>query len=96
MKQILHLAADFDKPELLKSMVEKLVMRRNESKPQNMDIRKEHEALETSSTEAYVCGAISMDEEGEHLKIPFDSSFLFTCLKGYNGAYEVTWSASLS
>ena len=27
MKQTLHIEADFDKPELLKSMVEKLVMR---------------------------------------------------------------------
>ena len=29
MKQILHIEADFDKPELLKNMVEELVTRKN-------------------------------------------------------------------
>lgn len=96
MKQILHIAADFDKPELLKSMVEKLALRRNEANRKNKISPVEHEALETSSTEAYVCGSISMDDEGEQIKMPFDSSFLFTCIKSFNGSYEVTWSSSLS
>lgn len=96
MKQILHIAADFDKPELLKSMVEKLVLRRTETNRKQAIAPIEHEALDTSSTEAFVCGSISIDDEGDHVKIPFDSSFLFTCIKGIGGQYEVTWSASLS
>ncbi len=95
MKQTLHIEADFDKPELLKDMVEKLVIRNSEKniirKPVN------HEALDISSTEAYVCGSISMDdEEGNKIKLAFDGSFLFSCIRGINGGYEVTWSSSLS
>ncbi len=96
MKQTLHIEADFDKPELLKSMVEKLVIRRNESnKPFTVSPR-HHKALETSSTEAYVCGSVSMNDNETVFKMSFDSSFLFTCIKESNKQYEVTWSMSLS
>ncbi len=95
MKQNLHIEADFDKPELLKDMVEKLVIRHNEKN--NTPKRTDHEALDISSTEAYVCGSLSIDdEEGNKIKLAFDGSFLFSCIKGINGSYEVTWSSSLS
>ena len=96
MKQILHIEADFDKPELLKSMVEKLVMRRNESNNSNQVSPFQHKALETSSTEAYVCGSVSLNDDETVIKMPFESSFIFTCIKGSNKLYEVTWSMSLS
>ena len=96
MKQILHIEADFDKPELLKSMVEKLVMRRNESNKPFTVTPLHHKAIETSSTEAYVCGSVSINEDETAIKMPFDSSFIFTCIKGANKLYEVTWSMSLS
>jgi len=96
MKQILHIEADFDKPELLKSMVEKLVMRRNESNNPFTVSPLHHKALETSSTEAYVCGSVSLNDDETVIKMPFDSSFIFTCTKGSNNLYEVTWSMSLS
>lgn len=95
MKQTLHIEADFDKPELLKDMVEKLVIKHNEKNIVERPIN--HEALDISSTEAYVCGSISIDdEEGNKIKLAFDGSFLFSCIKGINGSYEVTWSSSLS
>jgi hypothetical protein len=92
MKQTLQIMADFDKPDLLKDMVEKLVSRRSDKRPSLSD----RETIETSSTEAYVCGTISLNEEENVIRLPFDSSFLFSCIRGINGEYEVTWSASLS
>jgi len=96
MKQILHIEADFDKPELLKSMVEKLVIRKTESNKPFSVSPQHHKALETSSTEAYVCGSVSINDEENDIKMPFDSSFIFTCIKESNKQYEVTWSMSLS
>jgi hypothetical protein len=96
MKQQIHIEADFDKPELLKSMVEKLVTRHTEKNSVRRISPLKHESLDTSSTEAYVSGTISMSEGSSDLKIHFDSSFLFTCIKRNNSLYEVTWSVSLS
>ncbi len=96
MKQILHIEADFDKPELLKSMVEKLVMRRTESNKPSTGSPLHHKAIETSSTEAYVCGSVSLNDDESVIRMPFDSSFIFTCIKGSNNLYEVTWGMSLS
>ena len=96
MKQILHIEADFDKPELLKSMVEKLVIRPNQTAYHDRRVTKGHEALDISSTEAYVCGSISLNDDVNDIKVPFDSSFIFSCIKGKGKLYEVTWSASLS
>ena len=96
MKQTVHIEADFDKPDLLKSMVEKLVMKPNHSAYHPAKVSKGHESLDISSTEAYVCGTISIDEEGNNIRSPFDSSFLFTCTKGRKNLFEVTWSSSLS
>lgn len=96
MKQTVHIEADFDKPELLKSMVEKLVMKPNHSAYHPEKVSKGHESLDISSTEAYVCGTISIDEVGNIIRSPFDSSFLFTCTKGRKNLFEVTWSSSLS
>ena len=88
MKQTLQIRVDFDKPALLQDVVEKLVSKPNTafSLP----------ALETASTEAYVFGTISMEEEGETLNIPFDGSFLFTCIRITESDFELTWSCSLS
>ena len=96
MKQTVHIEADFDKPDLLKSMVEKLVMKPNHLAYHPAKVSKGHESLDISSTEAYVCGTISIDEEGNTIRSPFDSSFLFTCTKGRKNLFEVTWSSSLS
>lgn len=96
MKQTVRIEADFDKPELLKLMVEKLVMKPNHSAYHAAKVSKGHESLNISSTEAYVCGTISIDEQGNIIRSPFDSSFLFTCTKGRKNIFEVTWSMSLS
>jgi hypothetical protein len=36
------------------------------------------------------------DHTEEPVKIPFGSSFVFTCIRGYEGEFELKWSSSLS
>jgi hypothetical protein len=95
MKKSLHLSTTFDQPDLLEDLVEKLAGRRydigfgKEKMPLNF------EALETSSTETYVSGTISLMDNNEKINIPFITSFLFTCTKGKD-EYKLTWAASMS
>ncbi len=96
MKKSLYISTTFDQPDLLEDLVEKLAGRRydigfgNEKMPVNF------EALETSSTEAYVSGTIAFDDNNEKMNIPFITSFLFTCIKGKDDEYKLTWAASMS
>ena len=96
MKKSLHLSTTFDQPDLLEDLVEKLAGRRydigfgKEKMPVNF------EALETSSTETYVSGTISLMDNNEKINIPFITSFLFTCTKGKEDEYKLTWAASMS
>ena len=96
MKKSLYISTTFDQPDLLEDLVEKLAGRRydigfgNEKMPVNF------EALETSSTEAYVSGTIAFDDNNEKMNIPFITSFLFTCIKGKDDEYKLTWASSMS
>ena len=97
MKTHLHISASFDQPELLQNLVERLAYRRydlgygNERMPDGL------KALETSSTETYVSGAIELDfENDEHINMPFITCFVFTCIKGKSDPYQLIWSSSLS
>ena len=54
-------------------------------------------AIETSSTETYVSGTMAIDAgNDEHIKMPFITSFLFTCIKGKTEPYQFIWSSSLN
>jgi hypothetical protein len=96
MKKALHISTCFDQPDLLEDLVEKLAGRRydigfgREKMPLNF------EALETSSTETYVSGTISFAGNDEKINMPFITSFLFTCIKGQDNEYKLTWAASMS
>lgn len=96
MKKSLLITATLDKPDLLENLVEKLAYRHcdlgygKEKMPDN------REALETSSTETYVSGTITLDDAGEQINMPFITCFLFTCIKGKDGVYKLEWGTSLS
>jgi hypothetical protein len=90
MKQTVQIMVGFDKPTLLKDMVEKLVTDQDSSNmlPEGL--------LQTASTEAYVFGTVTLEENRETISLAFDGSFLFTCIKSANTGFELTWSSSLS
>jgi hypothetical protein len=55
------------------------------------------QALETSSTQAYVSGTLSFSDGNENMNMPFITEFLFTCIKtAKDESYKLTWASSLS
>lgn len=55
------------------------------------------EAIDTASVETFIGGTMVLtDKEGKPFRMSFASCFLFTCTRGAEGAYDVTWSNSLS
>ena len=96
MKKSLHITTTLDEPKLLENMVEKLAYRHCDLGYNKEKMPDNREALETSSTETYVSGTVALDDSGELVNMPFITSFVFTCLKGRDGLYKLTWSSSLS
>ncbi len=101
MKTHLHISANFDQPDLVQNMVERLAYRRYDLGYGNEKMPAGLKALETSSTETYVSGMIELDfneteHTVEHINMPFITCFLFTCIKGKSDPYQLIWSSSLS
>lgn len=97
MNNTLHITASFDQPVLLENMVEKLAYRRYNTAYSKEKMPKGWQANETSSVEAYVSGTVEFDyNEKEKIRMPFITSFLFTCTRGKKEPYTLNWSISLS
>lgn len=92
MKNNLHITASFDQPELLEDMVEELAYRSSH----NQDVNSLKEAIETSTTETYVSGTVELSLDEEHIKMPFITCFIFTCIKENNEAYKMSWALSFN
>lgn len=97
MKTHLHISAAFDQPELVQNLVERLAYRHYDIGYGNEKMPKGLKALETSSTEAYVSGTLSIDTgNDEIINMPFISCFNFTCIKGKDDPYQLIWGSSLN
>ena len=96
MKKSLHITATIDQPTFLEDLVEKLACRHYDIGYGKQKMPRNHEALETSSTDTYVSGTMAMDDSGEHINMPFITRFIFTCIKGKDDVYKLEWSSSLS
>ena len=97
MKQVLHISAAIDQPELVQNLVERLAYRHYDIGYGKQRMPLGWKALETSSTEAYVSGTLGIDEsKNEHINMPFISCFNFTCIKGTGDPYQLIWSSSLN
>ena len=97
MKNSIHITASLEQPELLQEMVERLATRRTDIGYCNEKMPGEWEAIETSSTEAYVTGSMEIwCNEKEGNSHPFTTCFFFTCAHAKNGDYKLKWISSLS
>jgi hypothetical protein len=96
MKKNLHVAASIDQPEMMENMVEQLARRNSDMGYAKTSITGEWQAVDTSSIEKYVTGTLEVELENENLRIPFISSFLFSCTKEKDHPYKLNWSMSLS
>jgi hypothetical protein len=100
MNNTLLITATLDQPELLENLVEKLASRRYDIGYSKQVVPQEWEAIETSSTETYVSGTLSIggvvNNDDASVTMPFITSMLFTCIKGKKDDYRLLWSSSLS
>jgi hypothetical protein len=96
MKKSLLISTTLDQQLLLENMVEKLACRHYDLGYGKEKMPRNFEALETSSAETYVSGTVALADKDENINMPFITNFLFTCLKGKNDQYKLTWAASLS
>jgi hypothetical protein len=97
MNNSLHISASFDQPQLLENMIEKLAYRRYDTGFGKEKMPQGWLANETSTVEAYVSGTIDWEQSpSEKFRIPFISSFLFTCTRAKKDPYMLKWSISLS
>jgi hypothetical protein len=97
MKKNLHLIASVDKPEILENIIEKLAMRRYDIGYCSVKLPYSWQAIDTSSIESYITGTIEFDyNETYRIRIPYITSFFFSCTKKKNNPYDLEWSVSLS
>lgn len=90
MKKSLQITAIIDHPGFLEDIVEKLASRHTYKLAANND------TVETSSTETYVSGTMAIEEQEEHINMPFITPFLFTCVKRSEDTYSLEWGISMS
>ena len=95
MKQLMSISANLEQPGILRNVIEKLASRHVDRGYTNAIVPRQWKAIETSGIQATVSGTIDMHTNKE-INIPFDSGFLFTCIKGKNGFFNLEWSTSLS
>jgi hypothetical protein len=96
MNKSLNISMSLDKPDLLENLVEKLAYRRYDIGYGKEKMPRNFEALETSSAETYASGTVAITDKDETINMPFITSFLFTCIKGKDESYKLTWCSSLS
>ena len=97
MKKDLHLIASVDRPEVLEDIIEKLAIRQNDIGYAKAAVPKAWTALDSSSVEAYISGAVEFDySETQRIKVTYITGFLFSCIKEKNEPYDLKWSFSMS
>lgn len=97
MKKDLHLTANFDQPELLENMVEKLAEPRYGGKRHLPAVPDEWEVIETSSIEVFASGMVEFDYDDEkRIRIPFVTCVIFSCTRHDKESCDLCWAASFN
>lgn len=90
------ITASFLEPLLVRSLVEILASRRHDLGYGNEKVQPGWQAVDSSSVEAFASGELNLSEESQVTRVPFVTSFLFTCLKGKHAEYRLFQAVSLS
>jgi len=97
MKKNLHISTKIDKPGLLVNLVEKLAGRFVHNDPGYSKLPGELVTIGSSSAEVYVSGDLTLKTgKKDRVRIPFITSFYFTCTQSQGLENRLTWSSSLS
>lgn len=97
MKKDLHLIALVDQAEMMEHIIEQLATRRYGLGYANDIVAPEWKSVNTSSVESYISGRIEFDyNETQRIRIPYITSFLFSCTTLKKNEYGLSWAVSLS
>ncbi len=97
MKKDLHLTASVDHPEMMENIIEKLATRHYDTRHTTKMPAPYWSPVHTSSVESYISGRVEFDyNETQRIRIPYITSFLFSCTTRKKNEYELSWSISLS
>lgn len=97
MKKDLHLSTSVDHPGMMESIIEKLATRHYNLNYANTIVAPSWKTIDTSSVESYISGSIEFDyNETQRIRVPYITSFLFSCTTQKKNEYELSWSVSLS
>src|SRR5258705_2511512 len=90
------ITATLEEPNLLQILVEKLAECNVDMGYSLKQVQPGWKAIETSSIEVLASGGVRFFHKKDPIKTPFVTCFLFTCVKTFEGKYDLTWSRSLS
>lgn len=93
-KNLLGVSVSLDHFTFTRELVEKLAYRPF-SETEHVDLP-DGEALELSAIEAYMKGSFHLSLGDGAIKMPFISSFFFTCTRLQDDQNRLTWTHSLS
>ena len=96
MKSALQIIAAINHPEFVEYRVEKLANAHNDLGYSKQQVPSNYEAIETSTAGVHVSGIVAIEASWKRLNITFITGFVFTCIKGHDNVYKLTWSSSLS
>ncbi|HLG38102.1 MAG TPA: hypothetical protein VI461_00490 [Chitinophagaceae bacterium] len=92
----LNISVTVDEASLLQSLVEKLAHRRYDTGYTSEVVPEGWTAIETSSIEAYVSGAMDISTDGQTIALAYTTCFSYTCTKQAGEENTLTWANSLS
>jgi hypothetical protein len=93
---VIEITATLVESRLLTNLVEKLAVRRYDTGYTLEKVEPGWEAIEASSIEAHVSGVVNASTATDNVNMIFTTCFLFTCTKGKEDDYKLTWVNSLS
>ena len=101
MNKTLLISTSFDQSDLLENMIKKLVNRKPDYGITGLKMPDGLKAIDSSATEVYVSGTVDFnylitENREDYIRMPFITSFLFTCIKTKKSKFQLAWSSSLS
>lgn len=92
----LAVTACIDELMFLEELVKHLADARSAKPGKNLQLEPGWETIESSSLEVYVTGNMIVSDMDDSSRIPYTTSFLFTCIKERSSGYVLSGCFSMS
>ncbi len=88
--------ASIDELRFLEQLVKHLADARSKKRVSFTPVEEGWEAIDSSSLEVFVSGNMLISDKDEPTRLPYATSFLFTCIKETSGGFVLSGCFSLS